>query len=581
MNKELKILGVQHNYIIGDLDGNTKKIIDVILNTGNDYDLIVFPELAITGYPPLDMVDRKGFVDAQLKKLDEIIELTKNKNYVVMLGFIDKNMSNIGKPLYNAMAVIEQGELRYKYYKQLLPTYNIFDESRHFEPGSNTGMYIVKGVKVGLLICEDAWNTDRKLYDIDPVAKLKQLNPELVVSINASPYNDNKITSRYDIIHKASNDLKAPFIYINQVGANDDIVFDGTSFMISPNKENEFASLSFVEQKLDISFVGNGLMGKVYMTKYPGYNFSMRCITNEENSYQFKYEQIVLGIKDYVTKCGFKGVVIGESGGIDSALVTALAVDALGAENVIAITMPSDFSSEGSWKDSEVLCKNLDVKMFNHPIKEIYQQYVSEFVKHVNNNEQPKRIVLENIQARIRGNILMEYSNNTGFLVLSTSNKSESSVGYTTLYGDMSGGLAPISDLYKTEVWELAKYYNTKWHKESTTKRIPECIIEKRPSAELAEGQKDTDSLPPYPILDAFLRLYIEGDLLSDEEKQAYKKTCDTYLAPTEIMRLCKLVDNSEFKRRQAPPTIRVHKRAWGAGRRLPIVQKYIPYNSI
>lgn len=572
-NSSLSILGIQLNYIVGDLNGNCNKIIEIIDSYGNDYDLLVFSELAISGYPPLDLLDKPEFVNQQLIQLEQICKKTLEKHCNIILGFIAKNTSGNGKPFYNALAVIENGEIRYQYNKQLLPTYNIFDESRHFESGNNSGLYTINGVNVGLLICEDAWNVlaDEKLrYPINPLSSLKQLHPDLIISINASPSEINKMEQRIELAHHILGEFKTPVIYINQVGSNDDIVFDGNSFAV--NKQGQlFKANAFEEDTLQLDFSNGALSSKNTTSNYNINNYPSLLPA------EFIYQQIICGIRDYVNKIACPGVIIGESGGIDSALLTALAVDALGADRVVAITMPSIVSSRGSWQDSAELCQNLGIKLYTHPIQDLVDSYRHGFENSIAKIQ--NSLTIENIQARIRGNILMEYSNDSGYLVLSTSNKSEAAVGYTTLYGDMSGGLAPLSDVYKTEVWEVARYYNQLHFHTKQIDLIPLSIINKEPSAELASGQKDSDSLPPYHVLDAVLKFYLEGDLLTTSELKQLQEYIDRHLSLQQVLAIYTLVDKAEFKRRQAPPTIRVHSRAWGAGRRLPIVQKYRPQN--
>lgn len=573
-NPTLAILGLQLNYIVGDLTGNTQKIIAAIEKHGNNHDLLIFSELAISGYPPLDLIEKPGFVTLQLQQLEQICALTRNYRSSIILGFIAHNHSGRGKPFYNALAVIEQGEIRYQYHKQLLPTYNIFDESRHFESGDTYGCYTINGVKIGLLICEDAWNqlntaNEPLRYIANPLTQLATHNPDLIISINASPSEINKMHQRVNLISHINRQLHVPVIYVNQVGSNDDIVFDGNSCALN-SQGQLLCAKAFQEDTLELNYVKRDLTAATTkLLPLAGDEFKSPPVA------EFIYQQIVCGIRDYVSKIGCLGVVIGESGGIDSALLTALAVDALGAEKVVAITMPSIVSSTGSWQDSAELCQNLGVKLYTHPIQDLVDNYRHSFensIGKINSN-----LTIENIQARIRGNILMEYSNDSGYLVLSTSNKSEAAVGYTTLYGDMSGGLAPLSDVYKSEVWEVARYYNQLHFPDRQINLIPVAIIDKEPSAELASGQKDCDSLPPYHVLDAVLKLYLEGDLITNTERRALQEYVSQQLSEQQVLAIYALVDKAEFKRRQAPPTIRVHSRAWGAGRRLPIVQKYRP----
>jgi NAD+ synthetase len=488
------------------------------------------------------------------------------------------NKSNMGKDKYNAGIYAINGQYKSVAVKSLLPTYNIFDEYRYFEPGKDVCIIEHKGKKFGVLICEDIWAEENNMYNNNPVEKLFRRKDtfenklDFIVSINASPSEQHKLQKRRDMLGRLSQKYDTNIIYVNSVGANDDIVFDGNSMVYSKGHRQITLSAFQEDYKELIINVDNDICFDVIGDNMEFQPHIELKDDNMEDS-ELYYNHIVMGIRDYITKLGFEKVVIGESGGIDSALTTALAVDALGQDNVIAITMPSEYSSEGSWKDSEILCNNLGVKLYKHEIKNIYNKYVGMFGEvFIENVDKIKKITKENIQARIRGNILMEYSNNFGALVLSTSNKSEASVGYTTLYGDMSGGLAPLSDLYKGEVWELSRWYNEKHGKEL----IPNIIINKEPSAELSPNQKDTDSLPPYQLLDVILKIYIEGHLLDKKElDNCHKILYNSVVTQKEIKRVIDMVDRAEFKRRQAPPGIRCHKRSFGSGRRLPIVQKF------
>jgi NAD+ synthetase len=474
-----------------------------------------------------------------------------------MIGYIERNSAETGKRFFNSLAVFSKGEQIFNYRKQLLPTYNIFDEKRYFEEGSadQPMVFNLNGHRVGVLICEDGWDDSatNNMYNASPVKALKAQNPEFVVSINASPSNINKAEDRLEVFSKAVSEiLKVPFVYVNQVGANDQIVFDGASFIMN-SKGILSGHLEFFAEQVSVVEMDNlEYISQHKISKFPTAN-------------ELFYKQTVMGLRDYIGKCGFTSVVVGSSGGIDSALTLALAVDALGAENVKAITMPSHYSSSGSVDDSVILCNNLGVKLYTRPIGRDFDVTVEEFKKSF--GEEPKKITIENIQSRIRGRILMEYSNNTGAIVLSTGNKSELSVGFCTLYGDTNGGLNLIGDLYKMQVYALSRYYNELHGVEL----IPETIIVKEPSAELSPGQVDTDSLPPYPVLDAILRLYIEHDYL-DEKERLEELALLKDVKQEVIDKVVRLVHNSEFKRHQAPPIIRVQYRSFGVGRQVPIV---------
>ena len=468
----------QLNFTVGDLSGNAQQIIDIMRGTkvhdrerdiyGKEFnDLIVFPELSITGYPPLDLVDNSNFIAAQLNTLDNILRRTSDVDCPFVLGYIERN-EGPGKGLYNSAAVCYRGKIMHNYRKRLLPTYDIFDEARYFEPGKEIGLFTLYGFRIGLLICEDAWYNN-KLYTLNPVKELYNAKADMIISINASPSIVDKHEYRKEMISGLSKQYYMPIFYVNQVGGNDDIVFDGNSFAT-----DAFGNICGHTKRFEPAILSLQYMGK-HLSVDQNYNEG-----TYKSDAQFFYEQAVCGIREYVRKCGFKGVVIGESGGIDSAVVTALAVAALGKDNVVGITMPSQYSSTGSYEDSQVLCDNLGVRLYTYPIKSSFDLLMEQF----NNvfETAPAGVTEQNIQARIRGQILMAFSNRHGHLVLSTSNKSEASVGYSTIYGDMAGGMAPISDLYKMEVYAVAKYINELAGKPV----IPQAIIDKEPSAELA-----------------------------------------------------------------------------------------------
>ncbi|MCK9441982.1 MAG: NAD+ synthase [Methanothrix sp.] len=550
----MKIKLCQLNTVVGDLEGNTKKAIQCIENSKINFtnEIIIFQELLITGYPPLDLINQRDFIKEQLKYKNKIVESTKGFNGLVVFGYIEEN-NGIGKDYFNSALVCHNGIEIYNYRKRLLPTYDIFDEARYFEPGKEMGLFQFKGKRIGLVVCEDLWYKN-KLYTLNPAKELFNAKADFIISINASPSIVKKYAYRVNMVKKISEEYALPIIYLNSVGGNDDIIFDGNSF-VTNSKGILVENLYRFEE--DIRIID---LNSLDVNNYNNIN-------NCKSDAQFYYEQAVLGIRDYVNKCGFKGVVIGESGGIDSAVVTALAVDALGADRVVAITMPSQYSSIGSCVDSAKLCKNLGVKLYTFPIGNSFSELSLQF----NNTfgELKAGVTEQNMQARIRGQILMAYSNRYGYLVLSTGNKSEVSVGYTTIYGDMAGGLAPISDLYKMEVFTVAKYYNELYKAEI----IPSEIINKEPSAELALNQKDTDNLPPYPILDTMLKHIIEGESLEENEKKECLNIIE--LNQDYYNKVLNMVHKAEFKRRQAAIGIKMHNKAFGYGRRIPIVQKW------
>ncbi len=570
----MKIVAAQCNFTIGDFPGNTAKILDVITQHGQSADLIVFSELAVTGYYPMDLIDRKGFIEQQNKSIDEIIAFTKTIPAAVVLGFIDEN-NGIGKPYHNALCVIEGGEIVFKYHKKLLPTYNVFDEMRHFEPGKLPGVWKKNGTKIGFLICEDGWNTELEPEYADlPVAELVDNGADILISINASPSDVQKQQERIELLKAKVIKHKKPLVYVNQVGGNDELVFDGNSFVLDNSGGYIQLCAPFTEETGIFEFNND----KIIVTSTS--SDINTCNNGRTYNTPLFYNQTIMGLRDYTAKCGFKSVIVGSSGGIDSALTIALAALALGAENVKAITMPSHFSSSGSVNDSAELCKNLGVELYEVPIKDAFDLAVKRFTDSF--GTEPSKLTKENMQARIRGQILMEYSNHFGSMLLSTGNKSEMSVGYATLYGDMNGGLNLLGDLYKMEVYALSEYIN-ELHEEEL---IPQAIIDKEPSAELSEGQKDTDSLPPYPVLDAILRLYIEQEMLTEAEIAKERAIIEKggfgeQAGLDEVERIIRMVDLAEYKRRQAPPIIRVHRKSFGIGRRLPIVQKAPKTNTV
>jgi NAD+ synthase (glutamine-hydrolysing) len=558
----LKLAISQQNPTVGDFDGNAAAIIANMMHAAEvGADMVVFPELAISGYYPGDLLEDAHFLERNAAAVERVFAASRDcPNLVAVFGTV-RRRGGPGKPLFNALLAVRNGVAVAEYHKQLLPTYGIFDERRHFEPGPEHACVLeVAGHRVGFIICEDGWNDDGRDYAVNPFQVLSRANPELVVSINASPANLGKRIQRQTLFGAASRHHGLPIVYVNQVGGQDQLVFDGASFAVSPEQGVAFEAMQYAEDFCVIGFDGCRFIGtSIGVPEEPGIE-SMR-------------RQIVLGLRDYARRCGFRGVVVGSSGGIDSALTLALAVEALGPENVTAITMPSAYSSEGSVSDSAALCSNLGVRLLTHPIRELVEGYSrgfeSAFAKPL------QGLPLENLQARVRGTILMEYSNAFGAMLLTTGNKSEISVGYCTLYGDTNGGLGLIGDLYKTEVYELSRYINHSAKREI----IPEAVLSKAPSAELAPDQKDTDSLPPYEVLDEILKWHIEGERLPPDEYTACRQFVEGLLE-TEggrqlVERILGMVSRNEYKRRQAPPIIRVRSRAFGSGRQMPIAAKY------
>lgn len=554
----MKIALAQLNPTVGDLDGNAGAIIAAM--QGSEADLLVCTELSLCGYYPGDLLEEESFLARTEAALAKVLAASKAVPALVsVIGTVRRNRGP-GKPLFNALLAIRNGDVVAEYYKQLLPTYGIFDERRHFEPGPEGACLLdVAGCTVGFLICEDGWNSNGRDYKVDPFAALRAEAPDLVVSINASPANIGKREQRHALFHAAARSNRLPIVYVNQVGGQDQLVFDGASFAVTPQDGVVFEMAAFETGFARIEFHAGQFVQRATQEALPVAEFARR--------------QIVLGLRDYARRCGFGKAVVGCSGGIDSALTLALAVEALGADNVTAITMPSAFSSEGSVSDSVTLCRNLGIGLHTHPILDLVNQYGKGFEAAF--DAPLKGLTLENLQARVRGTILMAYSNASGALLLTTGNKSEISVGYCTLYGDTNGGLGLIGDLYKTEVYALSRHLN----EAAGCELIPAPVLEKPPSAELAPGQQDTDSLPPYEVLDEILKWHIEGKRLPAAEARHAQQFVEHLQADEAgaalVRRILGMVARNEYKRRQAPPIIRVRSRAFGSGRQMPIAAHY------
>lgn len=563
----LTIQVAQINPTVGDLQGN----LDLMLEAARaaraaGAQVVVFPELSLTGYYPGDLLDDDAFMDKVEAAFGDLLRASRETPTVHWVVGLPIRRTGPGKRLHNALRVVRAGDVALEYAKQLLPTYNVFDERRHFEPGPDVARVLqIGGTRLGLLICEDGWNDGGEDYQVNPFARLKDAAPDLVISINASPSNIGKREQRLQVFSAAAARHRLPILYVNQVGGQDQLVYDGGSFAVAADGQIVWEAARFASACTAVSFgQGRFLLNGEAPPPVPAKGLP---------TLEFYRQQIVLGIRDYARRCGFRQAVIGSSGGIDSALTLALAVEALGPDNVAAITMPSRFSSDGSVSDSARLCENLGVPLLTHPIKDLVETFGKGFEGAFG---QPLAgLPLENLQARARGTILMEYSNAFGHLLLTTGNKSEISVGYCTLYGDTNGGLGPIGDLYKTEVFALAAHMNAAAGREL----IPTAILTKPPSAELAPGQKDTDSLPPYDVLDSILKLHIEGKRLPPWEQAPAQSTVQQLLATAGgrqlVDRIHRMVARNEYKRRQAPPVIRVRGRAFGAGRQMPIAAAY------
>ncbi|WP_341678061.1 NAD+ synthase [Niveibacterium sp. SC-1] len=564
-----RITLAQINPMVGDMQGNLALMREAAAKAAAEgARMVVFPELSLTGYYPGDLLDEEGFLDAVDAALAEALAATRATPGLHWVIGAPLRRSGPGKAIENALLVLQDGEERLRYAKQLLPTYNIFDERRHFEPGPDVARVLrIDDVRIGFLICEDGWNDDGADYAVNPFLRLADAAPDLVVSINASPSHVGKREQRHQLFAAAARRNGLPLLYVNQVGGQDQLVFDGASFAVTPEEGVVFEARRFVPDTVTIGFAaGRFLDAQGRAPAKPPVEGLARMA--------FYHQQIVLGLSDYARRCGFRRAVVGSSGGIDSALTLALAAEALGPENVVGITMPSRFSSSGSVDDSVALCEALGVQLLTHPIREIVAEFERGFAAATGVAAQG--LTLENLQARVRGTILMEYSNAHGHLLLTTGNKSEISVGYCTLYGDTNGGLGLIGDLYKTEVFALAREVN----EAAGRVLIPLAIIDKEPSAELAPGQRDTDSLPPYPVLDDILKLLIEGRRLGAEEwAEAHARVAALRATPEGealVARIHKLVARNEYKRRQAPPILRLRPRAFGSGRQMPIAARHV-----
>lgn len=544
----MKIALAQINCIIGDFEGNFTKIKEYVqLAKDAEADLVVFPEMSVCGYPPQDFLEFSDFVERCQNTVKRIAELSSDIG--IIIGSPSPNPNIEGKDLYNSAFFLSEGKIIGSAHKALLPTYDIFDEYRYFEPADSFSCIDFKGKKFAVTVCEDIWNVgnENPLYNICPMDILVKENPDIMINISASPFDADKAEQRRGIILENVSRYHIPMYYCNYVGAQTEIIFDGGSVVAN--------SAGVVVDEMP--FFGEAL--RIYDTEEV--ESAEKITFNQVSRIEKIHDAIVLGIKDYFGKQGFTKAVVGLSGGIDSAVTVALAARALGTENVLSVLMPSEYSSGHSVDDSLQLVENLRSPYKIVPIKNIYQSFLTEL--NPNFEGKPFDVTEENIQARTRGVILMAFSNKFGNILLNTSNKSEAAVGYGTLYGDMAGGLSVIGDVYKTEVYELARFIN------KDGEIIPENILIKAPSAELRPDQKDSDSLPEYEILDVILKEYIEG---RKGPREIIAEGYDEAL----VKRILKLVNRAEYKRYQTPPMLRVSKKAFGMGRRLPIVGKYL-----
>jgi NAD+ synthetase len=542
----MKIGFAQINTIVGDLNGNFDRIRAVYERLANaGAELVLTPELCVTGYPPQDLVFKSRFVPETLEVVQRLHTLVR-PGCALLIGFVDRNEGR-GKPFHNAAAVLEAGKPLRKIHKSLLPTYDVFDEDRYFEPASQVAPIDVAGKKIGVTICEDIWTEHylpRPLYDVEPVRALMEQGAELIVNLSASPFHLHKPGIRREMVGALARAYKRPIFYCNSVGGNDQLIFDGNSIAVNASGELITQLKSFAEDEAIIDSAE-----KVHVD------------LRERPLAQDLFDGLSLGLRDYLHKCNFKSAVLGLSGGIDSAVVAVIAANALGPDCVTGVAMPTQFSSRGSVDDAHALAKNLGIHYLEIPITKTFDTFREEFAEIFRGL--PEDITEENMQPRLRAMTLMALSNKFGHLVLSTGNKSELAVGYCTIYGDMAGGLAVVSDVPKTMVYELARWINR------DREIIPRSTIEKPPSAELKPDQKDSDTLPPYKVLDEILRLYVE-------ENQSARDIIAHGFEEKVVRWVARRVDLNEYKREQAAPGLKVTTRAFGLGRRMPIAQKYV-----
>jgi NAD+ synthase/NAD+ synthase (glutamine-hydrolysing) len=541
----------QTNSTVGDLSGNTARMLAFAQRAAAAHaDVIVFPELSLTGYPPRDLLEKESFLDRTEQHVQSLAQATAGLNIKLICGTVTRADSSTGNRLYNSAVVLGNGSVLFRQNKMLLPSYDVFDETRYFQPADHQDPLTLDNRRVALTICEDAWNDkqfwERRLYSRDPVEELAQTGAQILITINASPYHMGKRAQRRDIFTATAHHFKMPVVYVNQVGGNDQLVFDGSSFAMDANGRVIASARSFEEDL--VLFDSAQLTGDQH--------------ENLADEPEAVYEALVLGTRDYIHKCGFKRVLIGLSGGIDSSLTAAIAVDAVGRENVVGVGMPGPYSSDHSVTDARDMARNFGIRFELLSIKNAYESFCN--VLNPVFQGLPPDVTEENLQSRLRGVTLMALSNKWGCIVLTTGNKSELAVGYCTLYGDMCGGLAVISDVPKTLVYQLSRVANQRHNN-----AIPESVFTKPPSAELKADQKDTDSLPEYDVLDAILRGYVE-------HMKSPKLIAEELQLPIALVRdIVNKVDRNEYKRQQAAPGLKVTTKAFGIGRRFPIAQRF------
>lgn len=546
----------QINPTVGDLTGNVSLMLRFVRDAAKKKaDLIVFPELSVTGYPPRDLVEKPSFIDRSEQAMEQLAEATRDLPITIIAGYVGRSHKPTGKQATNSAAVVREGRVLLRQTKILLPTYDVFDEARNFVPGDAQSVLQLGTDDIALTICEDAWNDKQfwphRLYKRDPVDELMQQGASMIVSINASPFHIGKRELRHEMFRAMVRRHRVPAIVVNQVGGNDQIVFDGSSFVMDADGNVIASAASFGEDLVIADFsTGEGEQHA---------SLPDEC--------EAVYQALVLGTRDYIRKCGFERVLIGLSGGVDSSLTAVIAVDAVGRENVRGVAMPGPFSSGHSIADAKTLAERLGIAFDVVSITPAYEQMLQTLAPAFAGRKPD--VTEENIQARLRGLVLMSLSNKFGAMVLTTGNKSELAVGYCTLYGDMCGGLAVISDLPKTMVYSLSRIANCRHKTQRGQQVIPESVFEKPPSAELRPDQKDSDSLPPYDVLDSILRLYVE------ENHAVADVASELDLSVGLVQDVVRKVDRNEYKRQQAAPGLKVTSKAFGMGRRLPVAQRY------
>ena len=561
--KTIRITGAQCSFSVGSIQENKETILNCFEEAESvESDIVIFPELAITGYPPEDLLLRESFIGKNFAVLEEIAAFSSLTSGVI--GFVDRksdhnNQDNNKRTIANAAAIVQNGDVRGIYHKSFLPNYSVFDEARYFSKGTQADtLFWYDDIAIGINICEDIW------IENGPAEEQVKQGASLIININASPYDIQKNETRKEIVMKKALKLNVPIIYLNMVGGQDELVFDGGSFVVDDLGEIIYQASSFQEEvfHLDIDLKIKKQNDKSSLLIRPK-TIELKDIKSKPSMSENEsiYSALKLGLLDYVSKNKFTKVLIGISGGIDSALTAAICVDALGAQNVIGVAMPSKYNSKDSLDDAIKLSTNLGIKLKTIEIEKIVDSFRETLKNSL--NEELGQITDENIQSRVRGNILMGLSNQTGAMVVSTGNKSEMAVGYSTLYGDLAGGFALIKDLYKSKVYELSNYRN------SISEVIPKDIITKEPSAELRPNQLDTDSLPDYEVLDKILNLYIEQDSSSE-------KIIATGIQPDLVYDVLEKVDRNEYKRKQVAPGVKLTQKAFGKDRRMPITNTYI-----